>query len=412
MKTILVAALTTLITLITCAAWAQPENITIPADSPAQRTVQLEELWRVGGDDEEDILLGMVATGVLDDQGNMYLLDTQLSQVLVIDPAGQLTATLGNEGQGPGELSRPTGIFLNNQQQIGITKTFPGKIILLNIDGTPGGTITINQDSANGGYVFLGGLLKQGDNLVVLNGRAVFDTESGMINTLTRLSKIDEQGRETARFAEHADERNMLKQDYDEEANFSELTTWTVSPQFVFTTPERDQYIINVKNMDGELVRVISRPFQPRKRKSKDKDELKSSLTKLTRGTGIEMKIKILDHDQAILKMNVAADGRLFVQNCYQAAKHWPAGTAKKFDIIDDDGNFLEELTIELPGFDDQQDALVFIDGKHFLYLKGFEGAANNLRATLMGNSGTNEEIEDIEPLKIILCRILENQTR
>ena len=108
---------TFLFLLVWTTALAQPQQITLPEKSPAQRTVQLEEIWRVGGEDDEEILFGVVAFGVLDEEGNMYLLDSQLSQVLVINPEGELIDTLGREGEGPGEMRQPTGIFLNNSCQ-------------------------------------------------------------------------------------------------------------------------------------------------------------------------------------------------------------------------------------------------------------------------------------------------------
>jgi hypothetical protein len=44
--------------------------------------IELEELWRVGGDDE-DVLFGVIAQLVVDDAGDVYLLDGQLSEVQV-----------------------------------------------------------------------------------------------------------------------------------------------------------------------------------------------------------------------------------------------------------------------------------------------------------------------------------------
>ncbi len=403
MKTFLLAALTL---LVAAAAFAQPEQITLPENSPSQRTVQLEELWRVGGEDDEDILLGMVAIGVRDEQGNVYLLDSQLSQVLVINPDGELIDTLGREGEGPGEMSRPTGLFLNNSSQIGISQGFPGKIILLNMDGTPGGTINVNQDSESGGFAFVGTAFKRGEHLVVMHGKGTFDMETGMINTRSVLTGIDEQGKELALFAEHNQVRDMNKQVFDEAANFSELTTWALGNNSLLTVPEREKYIINIKGMDGEIKQVISRPFQPRKRNDEDKEDLTSGMEMVINGRSMEMEKHILDYDRAILTMDVATDGRIFVQNCYQAAKYWADGMARKYDIIDADGVFIEELTLEFPGFDTEQDALLFLDGEYFLYMKGFEGATQSMRSAFGGGGEKDDETEEAEPLEVIFCRI------
>lgn len=395
-----------LFVLTAAVSLAQPEQVNLPDNSPAQRTVQLEELWSVGGEDEEDILFGVVAFGALDDLGNVYLLDTQLSQVLVINPDGELANTLGREGEGPGEMSRPSGIFLNTQQQLGIAQGFPGKIILLNTDGTPGGTININQDSETGGFAFVGATAKRENNLMVLHGKGTFDMETGKISTLTVLTGIDNSGKELARFADHTQIRDMSKQVFDETANFSELTTWALGNNAVFTVPERGKYRINMRNMDGELTRVISRAFTPRKRKDEDKEDLTSGMVMVFNGRKMEMETHILDYDQVILSMNVSRDGRLFVQNSYQVAKRQPEGIAGQYDIIDSEGNFVEVLTLEVPGFDPDQDALAFLDGTHFLYLKGLQAATKSMQSGFLGGGEEEDETEDVEPLEVIFCRI------
>ncbi len=93
-------------------ALAEVTATILPSEPPAERSVELQEVWRIGGEDDEDILIGVVGRGVMDDQGNTYLLDRQLSQILVIGPDGELAKTLGREGEGPGEMSRPSDVFL------------------------------------------------------------------------------------------------------------------------------------------------------------------------------------------------------------------------------------------------------------------------------------------------------------
>lgn len=55
-----------------------------PAE-PAQGThrVELEELWRIGGADDEDNIFGVVNRALVDDENNIYLLDAQLSLSLI-----------------------------------------------------------------------------------------------------------------------------------------------------------------------------------------------------------------------------------------------------------------------------------------------------------------------------------------
>jgi hypothetical protein len=77
---------------------------TEPAHPP--RTVQLEELWRVGGEDGE-LLFGAIVGTTTDPDGNVYLLDHHLKHVEVISPDGEHLRTLSGEGDGPGEIRNP-----------------------------------------------------------------------------------------------------------------------------------------------------------------------------------------------------------------------------------------------------------------------------------------------------------------
>ncbi len=67
------------------AAGADVPIVTNPS-SPANglETLQLEEMWRVGGIEDEDTVLGQIVRIVGDASGNIYVLDAQLQQALSI----------------------------------------------------------------------------------------------------------------------------------------------------------------------------------------------------------------------------------------------------------------------------------------------------------------------------------------
>ena len=87
---------------------AQPETIT-----PA-------EAWRVGGDDEEDIIFGVLSSIAADSEGNSYLLDTQLSEVMVFSPDGEYIRSIGREGEGPGEFRRAGSLFFTTEGNVAV----------------------------------------------------------------------------------------------------------------------------------------------------------------------------------------------------------------------------------------------------------------------------------------------------
>ena len=381
------------------------ETVTLPAEPPAGRTAVLQEIWRLGGDNEDDPLLGLVFDGARDDRGNTYLVDRQLSQVLVIGPDGEPTATLGREGDGPGELRRPHGIFVTTTG-IGVAQGFPGKVTYLAFDGTPAGEAVIGGDANEGGFHFMRELYCAGGKLVGASGRGAFDMEKGTSKTTSAISVMDMEGNIEASFAEHVDENDFQKFVFDEEKNWAEYDAWCVGAQgLVFSAAARDRYLINVRDFAGNLVRVYERPFTPRTRERQDKDEVGSDLRIVVNGRRQEPEVRALDTDAAIAFLNAAADGRLFVTTCWDVRDRLETGTAGRFDVISPAGEFVEQLTVTFPGFDPELDRLAWLDGEHFLVIRNFDSAQDAMDA-----GGDQEEepadFADAEPLEVILVKV------
>ena len=78
---------------------AAQEQVMNPAKAPqGQETLELEELWRVGGWDDEEVLFGVITDIIADREGNFYMLDSQLNEVQVYAPDGEYLRTIGREG--------------------------------------------------------------------------------------------------------------------------------------------------------------------------------------------------------------------------------------------------------------------------------------------------------------------------
>ena len=380
-------------------------EITLPTEPPSRRTADLLEQWRVGGEDDQDILLGLVQTGVLGPDGKVYLLDRQLSQVLVIAPDGELVATLGRQGEGPGELNRPHGLFLLEDGRLGVIQGFPGRVTLLNPDGDPGGEISIGGEASEGGFNFVRDIRLAQGKLVGQKGRGTFDMETQKSRTVNTLSVLDLDGNELVEVVRHEQENDLARRTFDEEANFSELDQWAVGIDgLLYTVPERGAYAINVRNLDGELQGTLRRKFSPRKRGEKDKKELTDGMVVIVGGRRQEIESKALDFDPAIMGLNVAPDGRLFVTNCFDRPEELPAGIGASYDVISPDGTFIEELDLRVPDFDPDLDRMAFLDGKHFLHLRGVQSARDAMMAAFGGDDdGDKAEANDTEPLEVVL---------
>jgi hypothetical protein len=401
-------ALVFLLILAATCALAEPATVTLPADPPTVRTTELVEQWRIGGEDEEEVLLGVIFDAKVGPDGNVYLIDRQLSQVLVISPEGDLVTLLGRQGDGPGELNQPHGMLLLDDGQVGVIQGFPGKVTLINPDDTPGGEIHIGGKPEEGGFNFVRSLTRCGDHLVGARGRATFDMESGKSVSKNTLAIMDMDGKDQVLVVEHVQESDMQKRVFDEEAEFSELDEWAAGPDgILYTAPVRDAYTINARNLDGELIRVMTRQFQPRQRNQEDKDELTDGMIIIMDGVRMEIESKALDNDPPIMGLDVANDGRLFVSTCFDQDKLLETGVAGRFDVVSPNGEFIEQLIVSVPGFDGKNDRLVFMDGVNYVVIRNFDQAQKAMEAGF-GDGGEEEEedLEDAEPLEVVFYRV------
>lgn len=385
---------------------AAADTLTLPAEAPSERTVALQEVWRLGGDDENDPLMGLVAAGAVDDQGDVYLVDRQLAHVLVIGPDGGLKATLGREGEGPGELRSPHGVFVT-ADGIGVVQGFPGKVIYLAADGTPAGEAVIS-DGAEGGFRFVRAIQPAGDRLVAASGRSVFDMEKGTSAMTSSLSVLDHDGKVLASFAEHRVEQNFQKFEFVEAANWGEELAWCVAPDGrIWSTAARDRWALNVRDLQGNLQQVIEQPFTPRKRTAEDKAAVGSDMRIVMNGRRILPEVTALDTDAAIDDLRAGADGRIYVATCWDTRARLEPGTAGRWDVLGPDGSYLEKLTVTFPDFDPDADALMWLDGTRFLVVRNFDSA---LAATDAGDGDGGDETEaaaaDAEPLEVVLVRL------
>ena len=385
--------------LFTAAATAAAV-VELPADPPARRSVALVEQWRLGAEDE-DVLLGVITGAVRDPAGRTYLVDRQLSQVLVISADGTYETTLGREGDGPGELRNPHELVLLPDDAVGVVHGFPGRIIGIDTHGDPAGNVTFGGGAEQGGFVILRRCIRVGDRYVADAGRMVFDQENGDMDRTMSLAVYDLAGNETALIAAKSARSNFNDPVYDERAEFSGFAAWAAAPDGrVYTAPERDAWVIRVCGPDGAELATWRRPFTPRRRTAAEKDDVGSGFNVRANGRDLEVDNRILDTDPAIMNLTAGPDGRLYVTDAHDTRAHLPAGTAARYDVLAPDGALVEELTLTFPGFDGTRDALLFLDGEHFVVIRNFEGATAAMERAPGEESA--EDGQEAAPLEVV----------
>ena len=372
--------------------------------SQGKETLELEELWRAGGADDEDVLFGLIVQARVADDGSIYLLDLQLSQVHVFSPDGEYVTSLSQEGDGPGEVRRPRDFLFMPDETIGILQTFPGKIIKVGRDGVPAGDIVLGGAPEEGGLIALLDANLRGGNFVVA-GTTIEQVPPAGRHSNQFLAKFNEDGTEVTRYAEYLLKMDFSNFDFHERQQyFVAPGRWDLGPDgSVYTAPERNEFVINVYKPNGTLDRIIEREFKTPKRTEERMALFEAArdaqIEQLT-AQGMSAKIALCEAEPAITSMNITDDGMIWVLTP-AGAQAQPEGEMVTYDVFDPEGHFIKQVAIGCSG--DGENDIVFPAGEdRLIKVTEFIAAA----VAVQGGLGAAMEDES-EPMEVICYRIV-----
>ena len=380
------------------------ENSGIP--SKGKTTLQLEEMWRIGGEDDEDNILGVVGQVLADDNDNIYLLDYQLVEVMVFDAQGEYVQSLGSKGEGPGEIQRPADLVFMPNGNIGLVQSFPGKIVLVDQSGLPaGGFRPGGDDPSAGGFFALRGAASRGGRMVFSGVRMTRGEKTRSAENF--VSSYGEDGQRLIQFYETTSVRQSRGQEFSEEDEFfPHEGGWTLGPEGrVFVNSERNNYEITSYNPDGTLAYTIKRPFESWKRSAEEKKIAEDAVMPWRRRNRHRMNIVVASTEKDIAQMRVANDGRLWVLSS-RGRRDQSEGVHSTWDVFDKTGHFEKTVAIACEGVG-IKDKLFFAGEDFVVLVKQYADALKSFQ----GQSGENQtnETEELEaqPLEVICYRIV-----
>ena len=99
--------------------------------------ISLEYVKNIGDleSDDENVLFYMPTDIAVDDEGNVYVLDSGNHRIQKFDPQGNFIASFGRQGQGPGEFQYPQSIDIDAQGFMYVSDSGNQKIQILKQDG-------------------------------------------------------------------------------------------------------------------------------------------------------------------------------------------------------------------------------------------------------------------------------------
>jgi 6-bladed beta-propeller protein len=370
--------------------------------SGGMETWQLEELWTVGGEDDEDVLFGIITQVEIDNENNIYLLDNQLSQVQVFSSDGEFLRTIGRPGEGPGEVSNPSAMTLLPDGSVGLVKTMPGKLVMIDKEGQPLGDFLPNDYDPKAGGLFLAIRCYPAANGGLIFGGMELRTDPSA-GTQERNYHIRSYGMDQERIAEfyfrniHWDFTNFTMREMDTDFPWQRIDV--DADGRVVLAPERYGYDINIYEPDGTLSRVIEREFESYERSDEIKElvdrAFQAQMNQLPPGSKYEAEANEPD----VAELRIAEDGSIWTQN---ARQQW-AGNEGEFlyDVFSADGHFTKTVRIECSG-SAKEDRLFFGGDGRIYKVTGFLAAA----ISAQGLGGDEDDGEEPEPMAITCFKV------
>lgn len=366
-------------------------------------TYRLEEMWRVGGDDETDIF-GLLLQALVGQNGRLYLLDAKLCEVAVFSPTGEREGTLSRRGEGPGEMRNPVDMVFLPGDRLGLVQHFPATMSIVSLDGTPAGTFRLfGDDAGDDSFTQLFEMKSTGNELI-----------AGY-----RLRKGDRGGERTsvvARFAQDGTELVVYERvntvmDFqsprrNEEENFApDFGHWAVLPDGrLCVAPHRNQYRFNIYHADGSLDRVVERAYSSYRR-TKEEQYLQSLIMEAqTSHLPREVDITVSTTEPDIERICTGPDGNLWVETSRGRRSEQP-GVMMVWEVFTPLGHFLKQVSLIAP-HDALEDLALFTGSERITVITRYYTTRREFMTHGLIGSRT-EEPTDTTPMAAIMYRMV-----
>ena len=371
------------------------------------QALRMNELWRVGGEDDEDILFGLTPKVCTDGKGQVYVLDSQLSQVLVFSPDGELSHTLFQEGEGPGEVRQPWDMFVLGDGRVGAIQEFPGAAVLVDDNGLPAGQISVG--GPGDGLFSLIGCQAQGDHTLMSGLTQSTGSTSSISNRTFFLSSFGDDGQETHRYCESKAVYDFGNFHYSEREHI---------PTFLYcfdvgadgrscVAPDRDAFAIHVFCPDGRPELVIERDYEPIDRSDQEYKDLRQALDSGLSVVPMEYELTVERQAAAIAYwqrgLHMRKDGSIWALSG-RGIRELPDDVFAVFDVFDPSGEFVKQMELRGPG-NALKDGIFFAGPDRILVVKGY---MDSLMTKFGGGTRPTDDDPDAEIYLAVICYQLE----
>ena len=375
-------------------------NSTTPAGG--ESSWELEELWRLDGDDEDsEDFFGVLSHAVFDADGNVYLLDRQLHEVKVYSAAGEFLRVIGREGEGPGEFRRPAGLFFLPDARLAVLQSRPARIVLMATDGTPAGDILFPA-SENGGFRGVNGADCLDGRLALIESSFLRSETGG--ERSTSLALLDADSGESVRLDSRRFNFDFAKPVIRE---LDSHYLWRLLPGERVILSDDFDYRFTLFGSDGLPDRDVTMDYpdlmRDRTRRQERAEELAGTMRFGMRGNRrrAQPETVVEPREPGIVWLGVDGAGRIWVFSGREVLRENNGGLGR-FEIFDAQGRLIHRVA--LSGEGDPTRDLFVMQGDRLLILREYYSAAAAMRGAESEES--DESSEEALPMSVICYRL------
>jgi hypothetical protein len=382
-----------------------------PAD-PMEPPTRLSptEVWRLGGASQADEeIFGRVENIIVDESGEVYLLDSQLNEIRVFSPTGEYLRSVGRVGEGPGEFRNAILQFLLPDERLGVVQMMPTRVAVIGLDGTAHSDLPLPFEGS--GMLFVQRVQSQGDRIVLSCVNPIMAPDG--VEIRRTLAAVNTAGEVVTTIKETSEKQagGRISISTDSDENF--FGDWVLGPDgYVYVAPYRQQYQVFVFDPDGGRARIIKRDYESRRRTDEELAALEAELDRQSEeygGDPDEINPLFPDVDRVVPRDG----GELWVLSSHGIADP-PNGTVGTFDVYDASGHYVRNITIEAD-YDQRYDDFAIVGDRLFV-LKEARSASDQVSSgsaagggqmTMIRRGGSRQSDDrDPEPFAVVCYQL------
>jgi len=279
----------------------------------------LEEELSIGGEGKGDeYIFSEIRDIAIDSEDRIYVLDQRECHVKLFEKSGKYVKTIGNKGQGPGEMSSPSTLQITAQNEIAVNDSSARKIHFF----APDGKFLQSLSQGNMGF-FADPKIDTDGNITA--SYMIMDNEVTYV-----LKKFNHQLKELLPIFSTI----ILK--YPNLNPFFPQCYWDIVEENKIIWGFADKYELFIIDTEGKTVKKITREYEPVKITDEEKEE---------RIEGLRGGVKLVwnDHHNPFIHLCADDEGRIFTRT-YEKA---PESGKYYYDVFDRDGKFMAKIPLK-----------------------------------------------------------------